>query len=550
VANITLYRIPNADLSNQSISTILDGEPSAEIPLIRDISARLFIFRDPEEVPDWANYLSPIATSPLGISKREPTGTVLLIKPDGRTRVVYAATWGIGRFYLQSSRFEPDWGLRCALNLISGDKTGDGTWDPARVRALRSKRMSQNTLVAEIQSSRKTTIDSFPFIFDVDQLRRVTGAPTNSDRFGSTISGGVSIHVKRPDNPKGLINLCQDIERVHRSTNYQRHFGWIDNVSPITDQATILNVYDQIASALRNEELAAINLSPPTVVQWETVSKFSYQWGHKSKKIDELSIETFREFLVQNDLLRALSSEGLRDQPKLHALDDVKNRIQSWPIGRCLSGEFRIGSDPYILDDGSIFFVSKDYLDELNIFTNSVRTPTVPFPAMTDKEKEDSYNKRISASLRRAILLDKKTVRRHQATAIEVCDVATANRQLIHVKIGTSSSSLSHLFAQGVVSAELLHMDPDFRKEVSRLLSAKGTRKIKGSGSAQMQDFRWLHSDRFEPHACEVIYVIMTERPSGMRKDKLPFFSKVNLRMRCNELRRMGYIYSLALVHL
>jgi uncharacterized protein (TIGR04141 family) len=224
-------------------------------------------------------------------------------------------------------------------------------------------------------------------------------------------------------------------------------------------------------------------------------------------------------------------------------------------VSKCLSGELRIGTDAYILDDGALLSVATDYLRDLNKFTNVITNPTQSFPAMRRNEREDSYNKRISESLRRAILLDKQTVKRRQATAIEVCDVATSTKQLIHVKKGTTSSALSHLFAQGVVSAELLYMDSDFRSEITKLLSSKSSRtaharKVTGSGAERMQDFEWLHGNNFEPHACEVVYAIMTKRSGGMRNDELPFFSKINLRMRCNELRRMGFKYSLTLVHL
>jgi uncharacterized protein (TIGR04141 family) len=549
VPTITLYRVPNTDLSDHSIQTILEDTPSAEIPVPKDTPFRLFIFRDPPDIPDWAKYVAQLAERPLAIEEREAVGAILLVKPLARARVLYAVTWGIGRFHLRSSCVETDWGLRCALNLISGDKAGDRTWDPARVRAVRSKRVSQNTLIAEIQSSRKTTMDSFPFSADVDQLRRVTGTPTNASRFGSTISGGISIHIKRPDNATNLLALCRKIEHVHKSTDYQRHFGWIDNVSPVTDQATIAEVYDRVVAALKGDASHNLTLSPPTIVQWENVSKFSYQWGHKSEVVDEPSIDSFRQFLAKHDLLGPLSASALREKPKLSALDDANNRIQSWPISRCLSAEFRIGVNPYILDDGSLLDVAVNYLHELNNFTNEIASPNQSFPTMKGNEAEDKYNTRVSNSLPRAILLDRQTVKRRQATAIEVCDVATANRQLIHVKKGTSSSSLSHLFAQGVVSAELLHMDADFRNEVSKLLSSNAKRKRKGSGSARMRDFEWLYDTNFEPLRCEVVYAVMTGRPRRMRKEDLPFFSKVNLRMRCHELRRMGYKYSLTLVH-
>ena len=73
---------------------------------------------------------------------------------------------------------------------------------------------------------------------------------------------------------------------------------------------------------------------------------------------------------------------------------------------------------------------------------------------------------------------------------------------------------------------------------------------MKVRGSSQMNDFKWLHDGSLDPRESEIVYVIMTERHGPIAREKLPFFSKINLRMRCQELRRMGYKYSLALVPL
>jgi uncharacterized protein (TIGR04141 family) len=544
--SVSLYRIADADLTDASIRTILwmDDSPPAEVPLKREISGRLFIFRDPPDTPEWAQYIAPIATRELRIPAREGIGAVLLLKPDARNRIVYAATWGSGRFQLRSDRLSPDGGLRCALNLISGEKTGERSWDPARVRALRSKRVSQNTLIIEMQSSRKTTIDSFLFSADVDQLRRVTGTPTDIKRFGRTVSGGVSIHVKRPEAPHELLPLCRHIERVHNSTDYQRHFGWIDNVSPITAPKLIEKANDQIVRGLRVGRLDNFSLTPPSLVSWEDITTFEYQWGRQSSTIEEPSIESFHAFLIKHDLMSELSAETLRDSARLHALDSNGGKMQSWSIARCLSGELTFGHQTYILDDGTLLFVATDYLRELNRFTKEIAEPVQLFPRTFPAEKEGAYNKRLSRTLSGAILLDQRVVRRPQATDVEICDVALRTKHLIHVKRGSSSSSLSHLFAQGVVSAELLHMDAAFRKEVKK----KFSNKLMGTGAGLMKDFAWLHVKQFEPHVCEVVFAIMTERPREMSREELPFFSKVNLRMRCHELRRMGFKYSLALV--
>lgn len=543
MASISLYRIPDADLTDEGVDEILSrGDGSQEIRL-REFPGRLFTFVDPALVPEWVHYVRPLAARPLDIPARQAAGAVLLLKPDARRRLIYAAAWGNGRFYLQNDRLEPDGGLRCALNLISGEKSGERSWNPARVRALRAKRVGENTLITETQASRKAAIETFPFSADADQLRKVTGTPINAATFGSTITGGVSIHVKRPAEPRNLITLCRSIERARGSTDYQRHFGWIDNVSPIRDLAKLERVFGLIVEALRDDATDKFNLSPPSLIAWDDVASFRYQWGRKSVDVEEPSPESFREFLNAAQLMPELGVATLRETPKLHALDGNQERIQTWPISRCLSGEFTVGGDTLILDDGTLLAVASDFLGELNAFMRRMPDAAQPFPRVKGSENEGRYNRRVAQAVNGAILLDRRTVTRPQATAIEVCDIAVRTKHLIHVKKGTSSSSLSHLFAQGVVSAELLHMDAGFRERVANLL----TENLVGTGAGRMRDFAWLHARDFQPAGCEVVYAIMTGA-RRLAKEELPFFSKVNLRMRCHELRRMGFKYSLALV--
>jgi uncharacterized protein (TIGR04141 family) len=54
---------------------------------------------------------------------------------------------------------------------------------------------------------------------------------------------------------------------------------------------------------------------------------------------------------------------------------------------------------------------------------------------------------------------------------IEVCDVLTQDKYLIHVKKGHGSSVLSHLFNQGFVSGTML-LQQQFRKETNKKMKA------------------------------------------------------------------------------
>lgn len=81
---------------------------------------------------------------------------------------------------------------------------------------------------------------------------------------------------------------------------------------------------------------------------------------------------------------------------------------------------------------------------------------------------EGRYNKK-AAKERGYLLLDKKCVFQHQ---IEVCDllVTQPKRSLVHVKRGTDSASLNHLFGQGYASADLLSRSESSEKIILELI--------------------------------------------------------------------------------
>ena len=128
-------------------------------------------------------------------------------------------------------------------------------------------------------------------------------------------------------------------------------------------------------------------------------------------------------------------------------------------------------------------------------------------------------------------LLDRKTARcRGTSTGIEVCDLLTANGDLVHVKHRKGgSSSLSHLFAQGRMSGEALLRDSDFREDARRFL-----RSIRRSWA------RRIPVDKPDPGSYRVVFAILgaDENHPG---EGLPFFSQLNLVRTYEALMALGY---------
>ena len=153
--------------------------------------------------------------------------------------------------------------------------------------------------------------------------------------------------------------------------------------------------------------------------------------------------------------------------------------------------------------------------------------PALELPAADLGVDEGAYNE-IAATATGALNLDRQLARRSVPDPVEICDLLTSDRQLVHVKKRGRSSTLSHLFAQGVTSAELL-LDAAFRAEAHEIVRA-----------ADPSYADALPSDRPAADAYEVVYVFITrsERSSPLT---LPFFALVSLRAAARRLRGMGY---------
>ena len=111
----------------------------------------------------------------------------------------------------------------------------------------------------------------------------------------------------------------------------------------------------------------------------------------------------------------------------------------------------------------------------------------------------------------------------------------TDNKQFIHVKHRKGGSAgLSHLFAQGSVSAEILLGDKEFRKKARAVL-----KKV----CSGLQDA--IPLDSFKSDGIEVVFLILGE-DSATLKSNLPFFSKVNLSKAFENLSQRGFKVSIA----
>jgi uncharacterized protein (TIGR04141 family) len=192
----------------------------------------------------------------------------------------------------------------------------------------------------------------------------------------------------------------------------------------------------------------------------------------------------------------------------------------------------------YVLTAGVWFAVDDDYVkrvrDEVAAITDLteiLNMPAWPRSAETGRYVvEGDYNKQVAQD-RNYALLDADNLHFGGQRKIEVCDLLTADKQLVCVKMASKSSTLSHLFAQGSVSASLMH-EQNYKDRLLAGLRDTGVEEVWGSAT------EWT-----------VVYAIGTEKP-GKVADSLFFFSQINLLSHVRDIKSRNVGVALALIPL
>ena len=121
---------------------------------------------------------------------------------------------------------------------------------------------------------------------------------------------------------------------------------------------------------------------------------------------------------------------------------------------------------------------------------------------------------------------------------LEPCDFLSRTKQFIHLKDGQSSEPISHLWNQGVVSAESFARDEEFRIKLRKEAKKRQKRAPLKAGFEVL-----LPDGRSKPVTSEytVVFGIMRAPYATSGQLGLPFFSKVSFRTVANRIRAMSY---------
>jgi uncharacterized protein (TIGR04141 family) len=154
------------------------------------------------------------------------------------------------------------------------------------------------------------------------------------------------------------------------------------------------------------------------------------------------------------------------------------------PAIRWIEASVSLGPRRFVLLDGEWYELGANYLAQLRqdverLLTRSSGVVTLPGwkrRANGKYEEEKDYNDRVADGDPRYVRLDRRLVQTQpgRSSGIEICDLLGPDDELIHVKKASSSAPLSHLFAQGLVSAQALFQQAEVRKSFADLVRRHG----------------------------------------------------------------------------
>ena len=499
-----------------------------------EFSTKLYLMAPPPKVPDWIIFLRqgfPEAEVPPSVANR----AVLMAKlrNDGKDHY-FAFTFGLGRYLLNNEVYERHFGLTVVLRAA----------DMERVRRVGKKTVREDcTMYESRQAGREIPFDRFGFRPGRDVLRSVAAASEEKKFSGVLLSANDAISFNRSVLFSSLKAVCQELVDAYGDGAAPKPFTWVNDFQIITAPDLIRTLSDKVVALIRGDDTGrhTLDLAPPEFIDFSKVAHFRFSFLRAAEHSD-VSLEQYISTLTEADRFTDLDLESLRSRHIVEAVDESGECIDAWSVFRCLTGGIRHEHTTYVLEDGDFYLIDRNYLRALNAYIESVPQYTEVLPKGREEQTEGEYNDAAADARSKYLLLDRKTVRiSNRTSSIEICDLLSNKGDLIHVKRKLSSSSLSHLFAQGFVSADLLVRNPEYRREVRKKVQAAVSKKLAAVRPSFNDLLDAIDPDGITARDYRIVYAVIAKWNGRSLVDAMPFFSKVNLREHIEDLKAMGY---------
>jgi len=460
--------------------------------------------------PAWANNFFNKSIESL---KNSTASGLYISKINYNNKNIYfGLSFGHGWQMFKDGVIVEQFGIKTALSIIKSE-----------VKKIEKKNFKNGLKDVSEQLGKIGPVADFGFDVEQDIMRAVVGEPENQELYGKNVVGKDAISISIKKNVAEVNDIFLELYKAYISNKYKERFDWFDNFSSVNDKKLATDLDNKIVAKINDDNKTDVIywLAIPEVIEWENTKCFKYSDKNNATEYQDIVFDDFKDSL--NDDEKTNITVDLLKSKKVQQFDTNDQSIKEWSIYKCLYAEIDSGGEKYLLVTGKYYKVDATYKNKIESEYSVDTTFTLPDWEKTDHE--NVYNGKVATNDNTYQCLDGGVSQTNLIGKgkIEFADLVKSDKHLVHVKKYGGSAVLSHLFSQGLVSADLLLTDKTFRKEVNTKLSDSHKSVVSESEPS--------------PKDYTVVYAIGTSKNDL----KLPFFSIINYRNAKKQLNLYQY---------
>lgn len=511
---------------------------------IESDSGRLFTAQAPATPPTWLRVVNQFTKQgDLKLENKSCAAVLFLdIQPDDKRLKLrtFALTFGSGHHALDPDAFVRNFGLKVTLNSVAR----------GALKNLDIATLDSTTIQKRIQASRRADLQGFGIDLQNDLLRLAGGVPTDT-AFANALAGRDALTLTSKLSATEIPEKCKTALRLFDANDYKKDYSFIDQIIPVQDKKMLRDldevVFKEIKTLLGGKP-SDLHITLPEIIDPEESGDFGYfgiGFNSGSKKsFGELAIE---DYISELQAGRPHEISGIADLKASHeiriVIDGQGDRQRRRKVYDCFIYEVSYKKKTYVLFSGEWYCIDSKFFDAVERDYQALLG--VSFHVSTTAKNEQEL---ISELDKNADLLNLDKVKASPSGAkganLEPCDFLSRRKEFIHLKDGHGSAPISHLWNQGLVSAESFVRDAVFRKSMR-------DSAIKRQKTAKKSKFELLLPDgrsKVTPADYKVVFGIMRHPYQRSKQLGLPFFSKVSLRAVASRIQLMGYAVEVHLI--
>ncbi|WP_370421865.1 DUF6119 family protein [Streptomyces sp. QH1-20] len=473
--------------------------------------------------PDWTSAVHTLTGRKPPVENRTSACALLLPIADD----VFALTFGMGHLLLDQSWISPGFGFDFVLRAAQPDS----------IRQVTHSLMDARGRTDRSSAAQGQHIRAFPIEEYGEVVSRLVGSLSSTEltigrrsRRTAQVAGTDALKIHLGAQPEDLIHDLTQVQAILTRRSPAPEFEAIARVRPLKSgdprRSVLETRLDDLLGASADSGSLALAVPAACLDQEDAALSYQVKIGPVRHLMPSPTLDDILELL--DDIppgrrLEALSAGYVQMHRDEEGTDPVSAQVKAH---KWITAEIPLGASRYFHHEGRWFEIGDQYLEGIRSEVDALLTAPAdcPLPGWTTNlATEEEYN--LEAAKRGYVCLDRRLIKTAQHPhGFEAADLLAEDGTLIHVKRAASSAPLSHLFAQGRISADALRNDAEARSEFVR----------------RVQERRPGHpvGEEFTPR--KVVYAISLKSGKALTTANLFTFAQVSLLQAARALRAQG----------